>query len=109
MTDERRQQERVQRYTVVGIGSGDQVDKVGITRNVSETGALFHSSSKFKVGEVIVLVMVRASADGDEVEERIGARVVRTDVEPPGSDSHFPHLTAVEFDEPIDLPSGLDR
>lgn len=105
MSDERRQDERVQRYTVVGIESGDQVDRVGITRNVSHTGALFHSASSFEVGERLILLMV---PKGSDVEERYGAIVVRTDVEPPGSDSHFPHLTAVEFDEPIDLPEGSD-
>jgi hypothetical protein len=102
---ERRQVERVQRYTVVGIDCGDRAERVGITRNVSATGALFHSVSRFEVGDRVVLVMLPR---GSEVEERVGARVVRAEVEPPDTDTSFPHLTAVEFDAPIELPDDPD-
>jgi hypothetical protein len=101
--DERRDEDRLQRYTVVGIDCGDHTDRVGITRNVSAKGALFHSASRFEVGDRLILITQTPGSDG---EERVEARVVRTEVEPPATDSSFPHLTAVEFDEPIELPDG---
>jgi len=101
VSEERREKERLQVYKVVGIDCGDHIDRVGITRNVSPRGALFHSASEFVVGDFLVLLM--QSADSD-VEDKVAARVVRVELEDPAADSPFPHLTAVEFDEPIELP-----
>lgn len=71
-----------------------------MTRNISASGVLFHSPSRFAIGDQLELYF--RSRDG--VETRYSGYVVRTTLD---SDVHalFPHITAVQFDEPVeDLP-----
>lgn len=102
MTDsDRRSYPRNLLHAVVGIDTTRRKDRVGVTRNLSATGALFHSASAFDEGEILSLVFRDPIS---ETEQTVTAVVVRTDVDPPSVDSHFPHLTAVRFDRP--LPRG---
>ena len=86
-------------HAVVGIDTADRKDRVGVTRNLSSTGALFHSASAFDEGETLSL-MFRHPVSKEE--KTVTAVVVRTDIDPPGVDTHFPHLTAVKFERPLD-------
>lgn len=98
-SNERRADERAAINAVVGIDTSDRKDRVGVTRNLSSRGALFHSASRFSRGERLHLMF------HDPVTERdrqVTARVVRTDVDSPERGNFFRHLTAVEFDEPIE-------
>jgi hypothetical protein len=95
---ERRDYPRLHLHAVVGIDTVERKDRVGVTRNLSATGALFHSASAFDEGETLSLIFRDPVS---KEEQTITAVVVRTDVDPPSVDSHFPHLTAVKFDRPL--------
>ena len=96
--EDRRSQQREIINAVVGIDATNRTDRVGVTRNLSAKGALFHSASRFTPGETLTLLLRRPGKDG---EHRVRARVVRTELNDPDSDSIFCHLTAVEFDTPL--------
>lgn len=99
MTDsERRRYPRNLLHAVVGIDTPRRKDRVGVTRNLSATGALFHSASAFDEGEVLSLVFRDPIS---ETEQEVDAVVVRTDIDPPTIDTHFPFLTAVRFERPL--------
>ena len=87
---DRRNSDRALIHAVVGIDSSDRSDRVGVTRNLSSKGALFHSASKFSPGEKLSL---RLRAPGDNSDRHIDARVVRVELEDPMSASLFlpPH------------------
>ena len=95
---ERRDGDRTHVHADVGIDAQDRADRVGITRNISNKGALFHSASKFRPGETLSLAFRDPSED---VEHSVKARVVRTDLDDQDGGNIFRHLTAVEFEEPI--------
>lgn len=96
-SEERRAHERKSLRTPIGIDAESRKDRAGITRNMSASGVLFHSPSRFSIGEELELYF--RSRDGGE--QRYTGRVVRTGTDP---DVHtiFPHVTAVAFDEPVD-------
>ena len=98
---ERRTYPRNRLHAVMGIETTSRKDRVGVTRNLSATGALFHSASVFEEGEILSLVFRDPISETDQTVEAV---VVRTDVDPPTVDSHFPFLTAVRFQRP--LPRG---
>jgi len=99
MTDsERRNHPRHLLHAVVGIDTADRKDRVGVTRNLSATGALFHSASAFYEGETLSLMFRDPVSHEDQA---VTAIVVRTDTDPPSVDSHFPYLTAVRFERPL--------
>jgi len=95
---DRRDVGRAHVHAVVGIDATDRLDRVGITRNISEKGALFHSASRFSPGEKLSLVL---RTPGSEEDARIEARVVRTELDDSDAATMFRHLTAVEFAEPF--------
>lgn len=79
----------------VNVCAGARRDRVGMIRDLSRSGILFHSLSKFAIGERLA-VMFR-------IQRRNGATagyVVRaeTDDHP---DNIFRFLTAVRFDAPL--------
>lgn len=97
---ERRIEQREPLHAVMGINSnGRSRERVGVTRNLSATGALFHSASRYRAGEHVKL-RFRDPISHRELEE-VRARVVRTDIEPIEKGSFFCHLVAVEFDRPL--------
>lgn len=98
-TSERRDHQRDPLQTVVGIDSSDRAERVGVTRDLSAKGALFHSASRYRPGEQVSL-RFRDPISEQELEG-VGARVVRTDIEPIEKGSFFCHLIAVEFEEPL--------
>ena len=96
---DRRHHNRQLVHAVVGIDADDRRDRVGVTRNLSPTGALFHSASRFEPGETLELLY---REPGSEEDVRVKAKVVRTEIDDPKSGSFFCHLTAVQFDPPVE-------
>lgn len=92
-TDTRRSQ-RIPVYAAIGIDTEDRPGRSGITRNVSERGLLFHSMSRFALGEKLELVY---RSPRTRTDTRLHARVVR--VASDTGDTSFPHLCAVEFED----------
>ena len=84
---------RIPVYAAIGIDTDEREGRAGITRNVSERGLLFHSMSRFALGEKLELVYRSPNTRQDT---RLPARVVR--VASDLGDTSFPHLTAVEFE-----------
>ncbi len=98
MTDsERRNSDRKAIFAVVGIDTESRKDRVGVTRNLSAGGLLFHSASQFEIGEELDLVFRKSPKHKDH---HVTARVVRALHEPDG-EGPFRFLTAVQFDELI--------
>lgn len=96
---ERRRFERRPIHVPVSVSTEARRDRVGLIRDVSASGMLFHSKSQFEVGERVTLYFW--------VEKRIGStagRVVRAACDT-NDDNSFPFLTAIRFDAPLlDLP-----
>jgi hypothetical protein len=88
---ERRSHVRQPANVVVNVSTETRKDRVGVTSDLSETGMLFHSLSRFSVGERVDIVFGEADA------ERVASgRVVRT-----SRDTRwhlFPNVTAIRFD-----------
>jgi hypothetical protein len=89
---ERRQAARLRVAVPVAITTSYAPERVGMTRDVSATGILFHSVTKFDVGEDMRLVFTVNNANAVAT-----GRVVRAQVDP-NVDTSFRHITAVKFD-----------
>jgi hypothetical protein len=90
---ERRNHVRHPANVVVAISTDERRDRVGVTSDVSATGLLVHSLSRFAVGER-VSVMYRFNG----VESVAKGKVVRA-----GRDDRwlmFPNATAVQLETP---------
>jgi len=90
---ERRNHVRHPANVVVAISTDVRRDRVGVTSDVSATGVLVHSLSKFSVGEQVSL-MYRLNG----VESYAKGKVVRA-----GRDDRwmmFPNATAVALETP---------
>ena len=95
----RRRYERHPIHVPVNVSTSVRRDRVGMLRDVSASGVLFHSKSQFEIGDRVTVMFSLAHKKGTTA-----GRVVRTetDSEP---DNIFRHLTAVRFDAPLlDLP-----
>ncbi len=73
-----------------------KVRRLGVTRDVSETGVLFGSYLPLAVGEKVTLAW-RASRR-DSAETRVQGTVIRVDS---AAHSVFPYMIAVMFDVPL--------
>jgi len=94
--NEHRQFERRRIYMPVAINTEARRDRLGLIRDMSETGMLFHSRSKFAIGERVTLEFsVEAERDGAAT-----GQVVRADRDQ-NEDNMFPFLTAIQFDAPL--------
>ncbi len=91
---EKREHERRRVFAAVGIGAESGPERVGVTRDVSSGGMLFHSASRFLLGQQLSL-SYRSPQNCREIP--VTGRVVRVADMP---DTEFPHLTAIVFDEP---------
>lgn len=89
---ERRQAARLRVSVPVAITTSYAPERVGMTRDVSATGILFHSVTKFDIGEDMRLVFTVNNANAVAT-----GRVVRAHVDP-SLDSSFRYITAVKFD-----------
>jgi len=95
MQRERRRAERRDFPQPVNITTVSRKDRLGVARDLSATGMLFGSRSRFALGERVDLVFLSSLTGAT----RVAGRVVRTSTEPDPM-TMWPHLTAVEFDRP---------
>lgn len=96
--NERRRFARHPIQVPVNVSTRVRRNRAGVIRDVSASGVLFHSESKFEVGERLILQFRLADAKGTTAGHVV--RVVAVD-EP----VTFPYLTAVQFEAPLlDLP-----
>ena len=97
---ERRRFARHPVKVAVSVTSINRRDRVGVTRDVSASGLLFHSVSEFQIGERVKVVF---RPPRSRLSSTLGL-VVRTRHDPDNA-SPFRFVTAVVFDAPLlDLP-----
>ena len=85
-------------FAPVGINTAIRRDRIGVIREMSRTGALFHSRSRFAIGERLTL-QYRAAIGDLALAEGTVVRAFRDTCE----DTMFPFLTAVHFEEEAEL------
>jgi hypothetical protein len=93
---ERRRHPRHDIRTPIGIDSLTRKDRVGITRNLSESGVLFLTASRFEIGESLNMVLRLRRG----IDERVSGTVVRSQRKL-GVHDLFTNIVAVEFHEPL--------
>ena len=86
-------------FAPTNINTNERRDRVGMIREMSRTGALFHSRSQFAIGERLSMKYRAESGDFAFAEGTV-VRAFRDTCD----DNMFPHLTAVHFDGEADLP-----
>ncbi len=98
MTD-RRRFERHHIMVPINVSTSARRDRAGMIRDVSLSGVLFQSRSKFEIGERVVMYFELPNKKGSAA-----GRVVRAETDDsPNNQLRF--LTAVRFDAPLlDLP-----
>lgn len=92
---ERRRHIRHPIQVPVDVSTDVRRHRVGMIRDLSASGILFHSLSKFAVGERLALMFNLAKHSGST-----GGYVVRVDTDD-HPDNIFRFLTAVRFDAPL--------
>ena len=98
-TDERRGHDRHVIQMPVNVSTDERRDRAGVMRDLSSTGMLFHSRSKFAIGERVTVLFKVAHRKGTSAGQVVR---IETDDHP---DNIFPFRTAVQFDAPLlDLP-----
>jgi len=92
---ERRRHLRYPIQVPVDVSTAVRRHRVGMIRDLSASGILFHSLSRFAVGETLALMFRLAKHRGST-----GGCVVRVDTDD-HPDNIFRFLTAVRFDAPL--------
>ena len=93
--NERRRNTRHPNKVPVNVCSGTRRDRAGVIRDLSVDGMLFHSRSKFAIGDEVELMFVL-----DAQRPVLRGRVVRAYVDD-NLDNVFQHITAVTFEAPL--------
>lgn len=93
--NDRRRSLRQPVNVAVSITSPGRPDQIGVSRDVSDGGMLFHSLSRFDVG-IRVQLLFRTG----EREDMVTGRVVRASRD--SAWSLYPHATAVAYLDPIE-------
>lgn len=105
MDGERRRFGRHPVSTPVNVCTVSRRDRAGMIRDVSASGLLFHSLSKFAIGERVSL-MFYVRRGNERLKGSTGGEVVRAYVDD-DVNNFFRNVTAVRFDAPlIDLEIG---
>jgi hypothetical protein len=86
-------------HAAVAIDASDRDNRIGVTRNLSAGGVLFHTASRFQIGEYLDLTF--RGPPVVPVDTRVRGRVVRACHDVRESGTLFPHVIAVEFEEPL--------
>lgn len=101
---ERRRYQRLPIHVPVNVSTTVRRDRVGMIRDLSVSGVLFHSLSKYALGERVVVMFKLAGRKGIS-----SGRVVRAAIDP-NLENMFRFVTAVSFDAPLlDLEPSLDH
>jgi hypothetical protein len=96
---ERRRHARHPIQVPVNVCTDRRRDRAGMIRDLSVDGLLFHSRSKYAIGDEVELMFLL-----DAQRPQLRGRVVRTFIDD-NVDNVFPHVTAVTFEAPLfDLP-----
>jgi hypothetical protein len=93
--NDRRRSPRQPVNVAVTISAPGRPDQIGVSRDVSDGGMLFHSLSRFDIG-IRVQLLFRTG----EREDVVTGRVVRANRDPAWS--FYPHATAVSYVDPIE-------
>lgn len=88
-------------FTAIGVLSPGRHQRAGVTRDLSRSGVLFHSTGRFQLGQRVRLQLRPA---GQVRETEVEGTVVRIATDAPLGGTAFPHVTAVQFDTPVPLP-----
>ena len=97
---ERRTHERRPVHAAVAIDTNERENRIGVTRNLSAGGVLFHTASRFHIGEALAVTF--RGPPVVPVDTRVRGKVVRACHDVQESGTLFPHVIAVEFEEPLD-------
>ncbi|HEY4181275.1 MAG TPA: PilZ domain-containing protein [Kofleriaceae bacterium] len=92
---DRRRYERHPVNVPVNVSTTVRRDRVGVTRDLSASGVLFHSISKFAPGERVVVYFKHNHKRGTTAGYVVRAELDET------TDGMFRFLTAVRFDAPL--------
>jgi hypothetical protein len=105
MSADRRRFGRHPVSTPVNVCTASRRDRAGMIRDVSASGVLFHSLSKFAIGERVSL-MFYMRRDGERLKGSTSGEVVRAYIDD-DVNNFFRNITAVRFDAPLlDLEIG---
>jgi hypothetical protein len=85
-------------YAPINVHTAQRRDRVGMFREMSRTGALFHSRSQFEVGERLTMQYRAEHGELTFVEGTV-VRAFRDSCE----DNVFQFLTAVQFEDEAEL------
>jgi hypothetical protein len=96
---ERRRFPRRPIWKPVNVNTMERRDRVGMIRDMSETGVLFHSRSRFAIGE---RVSIEFRPDANTIGSAAG-QVVRA-FRDTNEDTLFPYVTAIQLEHPTNLP-----
>jgi hypothetical protein len=83
------------------VDTKSRPQRFAMTRNVSKTGALLATPSRFHIGERATL---RFRTPDSSDYRRVEARIVRLELNPENHVGLWPYLAAVRFAEPLDDP-----
>ena len=86
-------------FAPVNIDTSERRDRVGMIREMSRTGALFHSRSRFTIGERLELTYRSESGSFTKA----AGTVVRALRDPVEDNVVFPFLTAIQFQGEAEL------
>lgn len=92
---ERRRFERLPIQVPLNVSTHVRRDRVGMIRDLSVSGVLFHSLSKFALGERVAVMFKLPHRKGIA-----SGKVVRAVIDP-NLDNMFRFVTAVSFDAPL--------
>lgn len=85
-------------FAPTNINTQERRDRVGMIREMSRTGALFHSRSRFAIGEHLAMTYRAENGELAQAEGTV-VRAFRDTCE----DNIFPFLTAVKFENDAEL------
>ncbi len=96
MEVERRESPRTRTTVAVAIDGQVRKHRFGVSRDLSATGMLLATPSKFEVGEELALTVYLAG----NVSRSIHGRVTRVEINPYQSNEPWRYKLALVYDEP---------
>ncbi len=91
-------------HAAIAIDTADRENRIGVTRNLSASGVMFHTASRFEIGDKLDVTF--RGPPVIPIDTRVRGRVVRVLHDVKESGMLFPHVIAVKFDEPLSYLTG---